>query len=44
VVGELDPDGSGSLIDRFVKINRETRKANNQTIYDLELKKTRPAK
>lgn len=35
VVGELDPDGSGSLIDRFVKINRETRKANNQTIYDL---------
>jgi Peptidase family M23 len=35
VVGELDPEGSGPLIDRFVKINRETRKANNQTIYDL---------
>jgi murein DD-endopeptidase MepM/ murein hydrolase activator NlpD len=35
VVGELDPDGSGSLIDRFVKINREMRKANTQTIYDL---------
>ena len=38
VVGELDPDGSGSLIDRFVKINRETRKANTQTIYDLRNK------
>jgi murein DD-endopeptidase MepM/ murein hydrolase activator NlpD len=35
VVGELDPEGSGSLVDRFVKINRETRRANNQTIYDL---------
>lgn len=35
VVGELDPEGSGSLIDRFVKINRETRRANAQTIYDL---------
>jgi murein DD-endopeptidase MepM/ murein hydrolase activator NlpD len=35
VVGELDPDGSGSLIDRFVKINREMRRVNAQTIYDL---------
>ncbi|HEX4772113.1 MAG TPA: M23 family metallopeptidase [Bryobacteraceae bacterium] len=35
VVGELDPDGTGSLLDRFVKINREMRKANAQTIYDL---------
>jgi murein DD-endopeptidase MepM/ murein hydrolase activator NlpD len=35
VVGELDPEGTGSLIDRFVKINREMRKVNNQTIYDL---------
>ena len=35
VVGELDPEGSGSLIDRFVRINRETRRANAQTIYDL---------
>ncbi len=35
VVGELDPEGSGSLIDRFVKINREMRRANNQQIYDL---------
>jgi murein DD-endopeptidase MepM/ murein hydrolase activator NlpD len=35
VVGELDPEGSGSLIDRFVKINREMRRVNAQTIYDL---------
>ncbi len=35
VDGELDPEGSGSLIERFVKINRETRRANAQTIYDL---------
>ncbi len=35
VVGELDPDGSGSLPDRFVKINREMRKANSDQIYNL---------
>ncbi|MBV9266915.1 MAG: M23 family metallopeptidase [Acidobacteriaceae bacterium] len=35
VVGELDPEGTGSLLDRFLKINREMRRANNQTIYDL---------
>ncbi len=35
VVGELDPDGSGSLIDRFVKVNREMRKANAEQIYAL---------
>jgi murein DD-endopeptidase MepM/ murein hydrolase activator NlpD len=35
VVGELDPEGTGSLIDRFVKLNREMRRANNQQIYDL---------
>jgi hypothetical protein len=35
VVGELDPEGSGSLIDRFVRINREMRRVNAQTIYDL---------
>src|SRR6185437_9436258 len=35
VDGELDPGGSGSLIDRFVRINRETRRANAQQIYDL---------
>ena len=35
VVGELDPDGSGSLVDRFVKLNREMRRANGQTVYNL---------
>ncbi len=35
VDGELDPDGTGSLVDRFVKLNRDMRKANGQTIYDL---------
>ncbi len=35
VVGELDPQGTGSLIERFVKLNREMRRANAQTIYDL---------
>ncbi len=35
VVGELDPEGSGSLVDRFIKINRDMRKVNNETIYNL---------
>jgi murein DD-endopeptidase MepM/ murein hydrolase activator NlpD len=35
VVGELDPDGTGSLLDRFLKLNRELRRANAQQLYDL---------
>jgi murein DD-endopeptidase MepM/ murein hydrolase activator NlpD len=35
VDNELDPGGTGSLVDRFVKINREQRRKNAQTIYDL---------
>ncbi|MBV9938426.1 MAG: M23 family metallopeptidase [Acidobacteriaceae bacterium] len=35
VVGELDPEGTGSLVDRFVRLNREMRRANAQTIYNL---------
>lgn len=35
VVGELDPEGTGSLVDRFVKLNRDMRRANTQQIYDL---------
>ena len=35
VVGELDPEGTGSLVDRFVRLNREMRRENNQTIYNL---------
>lgn len=35
VDGELDPEGTGSLIDRFVRLNREMRRANAQQIYEL---------
>jgi len=35
VVGELDPNGTGSLIERFLRLNREMRRANAQQIYDL---------
>ena len=35
VINELDPDGTGDPVARFVKINSEMRKANNQTLSDL---------
>lgn len=35
VVGELDPNGSGDPITRFVRINNEMRRANNKTLSDL---------
>jgi murein DD-endopeptidase MepM/ murein hydrolase activator NlpD len=38
VVNELDPNGSGDPIARFVKINSEMRRANNKTLSDLRLK------
>lgn len=38
VVGELDPNGTGDLVSRFVKINNDMRKANNQTLSELRLK------
>jgi murein DD-endopeptidase MepM/ murein hydrolase activator NlpD len=38
VVGELDPNGTGDLVARFVKINSEMRKANNKTLADLRFK------
>jgi murein DD-endopeptidase MepM/ murein hydrolase activator NlpD len=38
VVGELDPNGSGDPVARFVKINSEMRKANNKTLSDLRFK------
>ena len=38
VVGELDPNGSGDLVVRFVKINSEMRRANNKTLSDLQFK------
>lgn len=38
VVSELDPNGTGDLIQRFVRINSEMRRSNNQTLSDLRLK------
>jgi murein DD-endopeptidase MepM/ murein hydrolase activator NlpD len=38
VVGELDPNGSGDPVARFVKINTEMRRANNKTLSELRLK------
>ena len=38
VVGELDPNGSGDMVARFVKINSEMRRANNKTLSDLRFK------
>jgi murein DD-endopeptidase MepM/ murein hydrolase activator NlpD len=35
VDGELDPEGTGSLVDRFIRLNREVRRENAQTIYNL---------
>ncbi|MBV9075377.1 MAG: M23 family metallopeptidase [Acidobacteria bacterium] len=41
VVDELDPNGSGDLVARFVRINSEMRKANNETLASLK-NKTEP--
>lgn len=38
VVNEIDPGGSGDLITRFLKINGQLRRENNQTLADLRLK------
>jgi murein DD-endopeptidase MepM/ murein hydrolase activator NlpD len=38
VIGELDPNGTGDPIARFVRINTEMRRANNKTLSDLRLK------
>lgn len=38
VVNELDPNGTADPVARFVKINNEMRKANNQTLSDLRFK------
>ena len=38
VLGELDANGTGDTVARFVKINSEMRKANNKTLADLRLK------
>ncbi len=36
-VSELDPQGSGEPIDRFLRINRQMRVENNRTLADLRL-------
>ncbi|MCU1336034.1 MAG: peptidase [Bryobacterales bacterium] len=38
VDNQIDPGGSGDLLTRFLKINGETRRANNKTLSDLRLK------
>ena len=38
VVNQIDPSGSGDLLARFLKINGELRRKNNQTLADLRLK------
>jgi Peptidase family M23 len=38
VVNDIDPGGSGDLLERFLKMNRDLRKSDNQTLYDLRLK------
>lgn len=42
VVPELDPNGSGELIDRFIRINNDLRRQNNEYLANLRLK-TEPA-
>jgi murein DD-endopeptidase MepM/ murein hydrolase activator NlpD len=36
VVNEIDPNGSGDMVTRFVRINKEMRIANNKTLSDLQ--------
>ena len=38
VVNQIDPGGSGDLLTRFLRINRDLRKQNNQALADLRLK------
>jgi murein DD-endopeptidase MepM/ murein hydrolase activator NlpD len=38
VVNQIDPGGPGDLLARFLKINGEMRRQNNQTLADLRLK------
>ena len=38
VVNQIEPNGSGDLVTRFLHINGETRRQNNKTLSDLRLK------
>ncbi len=38
VIDEIDPQGTGDKLQRFLQINRVMRKQNNQALHDLRLK------
>ena len=38
VTNELDPNGAGDVVTRFLRINSEMRRANNKALSDLRLK------
>lgn len=38
VVNDLDPNGTGDLVTRFVHLNKDLRQENNKTLADLRLK------
>ncbi len=38
VVNQIEPNGSGDLVTRFLKINGDMRRENNKTLADLRLK------
>ena len=38
VINELDPNGTGDPVTRFVRVNSEMRRANNKTLSDLQFK------
>ena len=38
VTAELDPNGSGSIVDKFLRINRDMRRQNNQRLSDLRFR------
>ena len=38
VANELDPGGTGTLVERFIRVNSELRKKNNQELADLRFK------
>jgi murein DD-endopeptidase MepM/ murein hydrolase activator NlpD len=38
VINELDPNGAGDPVTRFVKVNSEMRRANNLTLFNLRTK------
>ena len=35
VLNDIDPGGTGTVLDRFIRLNREMRRANTQQIYNM---------